>query len=99
MENRKYMSEFMPNKLYKYYKVSTLNLNTIKRSEVYLSHPSAFNDPFDSIVNARANDEEILEDISKFLIDEDSDNQSYYDVASLRFQWGAWKEDDPRSGQ
>lgn len=80
--------------LFKYYSVTTLNLNTIKDNSIYLTHPELFNDPFDSIINAKANDEEILKDISDFLTDQ---KYEYCDFETLKIAWGPWLNENPES--
>lgn len=82
-------------RIFKYYKINTLNLKTIKSGEIYLSHPSTFNDPFDSIINAKGNDDEILKSISHFIGEEGTDLENdYYSYTDLQHIWGYLDEDD-----
>lgn len=77
--------------IYKYYRISTQALNMLLRNEIFLAHPSMFNDPLDSMINAHGNDEYALNLISDFLVQNlDSSLAGHGEISDLIVRWGDW---------
>ncbi len=87
--------------LYKYYSINNNNLLAVSNNQFWLSHPSKFNDPFDSRFRmTSAKDKEVLEAISKLLINMFStysgDYSEIFSYKSLLYNWGSWNEENNR---
>lgn len=88
-EAEKIKNAHMPSKLYKYQSFGNDRIETLKNSQIYLSHSSSFDDPYDT-KGYYINEDEILKTFNKINTSQKyhiSANQYHSTIVSLTRNW------------